>query len=158
MKYKYNIYELSDEFYKYYNANDYPELLRKKDRPYSVFLLKYSNNIMIAIPFRTNINHSNGYIFNTDSHGINSGIDYSKLVIIKEQKYLGSLAIVDSNEFKELTKKSNIIIKQAVNYVNNYCEHINGLKVMSKKNFFRKYGYSTLKYFHNELNIINNNI
>ncbi|WP_409482449.1 hypothetical protein P5008_04820 [Helcococcus ovis] len=135
MNYTYNIYELSTEFYKHYNSDFFPEILRKKERPYSVFLLKYSNEIMIAIPFRTNIKHSNGYIFSTNSHGENSGLDYSKLAIIKNKNYIGSLAIVDSNEFKELTKKSNIIIKQVITYVTNYCNHVKGLKFISKESF-----------------------
>ena len=62
MKRKYIIRQLSKDFYQKYDRYNYPEIERKKDRPYMVMLIRIDNNIF-AIPFRTNIKHNACYKF-----------------------------------------------------------------------------------------------
>lgn len=57
---KYELKYLSEEFYKKYNSVDYPEIEKKKERPYMVMLIKIENNTF-AIPFRTNVKHTACY-------------------------------------------------------------------------------------------------
>ena len=42
---------------------------------------------------------------------------------------------------------------EAVSYVDGYVNHIKNIKAIEKEVFDRKYGRSTLKYFHHELGI-----
>jgi hypothetical protein len=54
MKINYKYVYLSDQFYEDYPKSQFPELLRKSDRPYIMFLIK-TENLTFAIPFRSNI-------------------------------------------------------------------------------------------------------
>ena len=45
------------------------------------------------------------------------------------------------------------IKKDALDYVEEYMECMNGKRKLHKKMFDRKYGFSTLQYFHKELGI-----
>ena len=69
--------KLSNEFYKAYPHNDYPEMEAKLDRPYVVLLVEI-NNVKFAIPLRTNIRHSFCYKFKTSDRETKSstGIDF----------------------------------------------------------------------------------
>ena len=90
------------------------------------------------------------------SSDLNSGLDYSKIVIIKKSEYIGITdAIVDKDEFNETRDNIEYIKNDAQQYIDDY---VNYLLIKSKKydkrEFERIYKYSTLQYFHNELGII----
>ena len=71
---------LTPEFYeKYKNCK---EILQKQKRPYAVHLIRY-NNLTFAIPVRSNINHN----FSYKTIG-SKGLDFTKTVIITDEKYL----------------------------------------------------------------------
>ena len=59
--YTYKIIELSEVFYQTYSDPPYKEILHKNSRPYSVLLFDNGLNYNIALPFRTNLNHNNGF-------------------------------------------------------------------------------------------------
>ncbi len=142
---------LSLDFFKQYDALNYPEIEHKPNRPYVVFLIKIKNNTF-AIPFRTNVKHNACYKFKNSSRNTNSytGLDYSKAVIVNNPRYIGNNAIIDHDEYIELSNKFHFIIKQFTNYVKKYRKYVDGkLNVYEAK----KYQYSTLKYFHKELGI-----
>ena len=40
-----------------------------------------------------------------------------------------------------------------ISYIDDYVNHIKGVKIIENKEFDRKYSRSTLKYFHRELNV-----
>ena len=46
------------------------------------------------------------------------------------------------------------IKKEALAYVEEYIAHMNKSKTMHEAEFKRKYGYSTLRYFHKELGVL----
>jgi len=71
-------HRLSAAFYAQFGHCE--EILTKEERPYYVLLLKL-DNLTYAIPLRSHITHP--YCFIADnSTGQNSGLDYSKAVII----------------------------------------------------------------------------
>lgn len=148
---KYELKYLSEEFYKKYNSVDYPEIEKKKERPYMVMLIKIENNTF-AIPFRTNVKHTACYRFRNSSRNTQSstGLDYSKAVIINDNKYLGNAATIDNKEYVELNSKFYFIIQQFNSYLSGYKKFING---EFNEYETKKYQFSTLRYFHNELEI-----
>lgn len=83
-----------------------------------------------------------------------SGLDYSKIVIIAKTDYIDSIdAIIDKDEFNETMVNLERIKKEALDYVEEYVEHKKGIKLLHKREFDRRYGFSPLKYFHKELGI-----
>ena len=81
-------------------------------------------------------------------------MDYSKIVIIAKTKYIDSAdAIIDKDEFKETMVNLERIKKEALEYVEEYVEHVKGIKQLHKREFDRRYGFSPLKYFYKELGI-----
>ena len=148
---RYKLNYLTAEFYNQYNSADYPEIENKSNRPYMVMLIQIENNTF-AIPFRTNVKHSNCYKFENSSRPTDSitGLDYSKAVIVNDGRYIGAAARINDMEYTELDANYHIIIKQFASFVKNYIKFANG-----KLNEYqaKKYKYTTLKYFHNELGI-----
>ncbi len=118
---KYELKYLSEEFYKKSNSVDYPEIEKKKERPYMVMLIKIENNTF-AIPFRTNVKHTACYRFRNSSRNTqtSTGLDYSKAVIINDNKYLGNAATIDNKEYVELNSKFYFIIQQFNSYLSGY--------------------------------------
>lgn len=83
-----------------------------------------------------------------------SGLDYSKIVIIAKTEYIDSIdAIIDKDEFNETMVNLEGIKKEAFDYVEEYVEHMKGIKQLHKREFYRRYGFSPLRYFHKELGI-----
>lgn len=148
---RYKLNYLTAEFYNQYNSYEYPEIENKSNRPYMVMLIQIENNTF-AIPFRTNVKHNNCYKFENSSRPTDSitGLDYSKAVIVNNIKYIGAAARINDMEYTELDANYHIIIKQFTSFVKNYIRYANGTlnEYQSKK-----YKYTTLKYFHDELGI-----
>lgn len=94
---------LTPEFYeKYKNCK---EILQKQKRPYAVHLIRY-NNLIFAIPVRSNINHN----FSYKTVG-NKGLDFTKTVIIIDEKYLSNnKAVINHEEYLKLDKNRKFTI------------------------------------------------
>lgn len=151
MKKKYEINYLSEDFFEKYDSKHFPEIEHKLNRPYLVLVLKVENNTY-AIPFRTNVSHKACYRFKNSSRDTHSftGLDYSKAVVVNDDRYIGTAAFIDEKEFLELNRKYYFIIKQFSAYVSGYKKYVAGeLDDFSSK----KYRYSTLQYFHSEIGI-----
>lgn len=84
-----------------------------------------------------------------------SGLDYSKIVVIKDSDYLdpNMTAIVDQDEYTEMMRNLPSIVREANNYVDTYINHVNGTSPIHPREFARKYQYSTLPYFHDIMGI-----
>ena len=67
--------------------------------------------------------------------------------------YIDRIAIIDQDEFAETRKHIYYIAEKAEQYIEEYKKHISGENTLDKREFRRKYGWSTLKYFHKELEI-----
>ena len=84
-----------------------------------------------------------------------SGLDYSKIVIITNSDYVGTMdALVDKDEYNETRDNIEFIRKDAVEYIEDYVNQKRGLATKyDEKEFERIYKYSTLQYFHEQLGI-----
>lgn len=151
MNKNYELKYLSEDFLIKFPEADYPEFENKLTRPYVVFLVRIDNHTF-AIPFRTNMNHKYGYKFLKSGRESNTstGLDFTKAVLVDDEKLLGDDAIIDNDEFLELSKKHFFIRKKFERYYDGYKKYLNG-----ELNEFqsRAYQYTTLKYFKNKLNI-----
>ena len=152
----YQILRLTDAFYNAYPNPPYKEILKKKQRAYNCLLLQTHYNYFICIPYRTEINHEYAFHFvNTARAKVHkSGLDYSKIVIIEKTNYIDTAgAVIDKDEFNETMVNLERIKKEALAFVEDYVEHVKGTRVLHKKEFYRRYVFSPLKYFHKELGI-----
>ena len=152
----YQILKLTDDFYNTYPNPPFKEILKKKQRAYNCLLFQSHYDYFICIPYRTEISHPYAFHFTTTarSKAHKSGLDYSKIVIIAKTDYIDSTdAIIDKDEFNETMINLERIKKEAFDYVEEYVEHVKGIKQLHQREFDRKYGFSPLKYFHKELGI-----
>lgn len=150
------VLNLSDKFYDDYPEISYPELLEKRERPYNCLLFQTHYDFYICIPYRSEMKHANGYKFTNTQRSLEhkSGLDYSKIVIIRNPIYIGNTdTLVDDDEYKETMYNINRIKTEALHYVENYMKHITGQMMMHPRAFQRQYRFSTLKYFHEEMGI-----
>ena len=154
----YEIRKLSFEFYKAYPQNQYKEILRKNGRSNDVVLFEidYLADYYVCVPFRTEMKHNNGYKFKFSARSKNhqSGLDFSKLVIISNSAFIREDSTIVCDEYIEFEKQEDQIHKKLAKYIYDYVEHVKGDVPLHIKQFERKYHYSTLKYFHKELGII----
>ena len=154
----YQIVKLTDLFYQQYPHPPYIEILKKRARAYNCLLFQTHYNYLICIPYRSEITHSYSYQFKKSrrSKKHNSGLDYTKILIIDNLEYIDKKdAIIDKDEYIETLKNFEKIKYEALKYVEDYVAHINKSKVLHPLFFKRKYGFSTLKYFHKELGLTN---
>lgn len=145
----YELNYLSDSFYDKYNHKDYPEIEIKRERPYMVLLVKIDFNTF-AIPFRTNVKHSYCYRFKNSNRDTDTvtALDFTKAVVVNDEKYIGNAATIDNKEYIELSRKYYFIISKFRKYLDGYNKYVDG-----KLNEYdaKKYKYTTLKYFNVEL-------
>ena len=156
MDYLMEICHLTDSFLHDYPESKYPELMYKKGRPYTCLLIKTHYDYFICLPFRSSIQHKYAYMFKSSerSRTMNSGIDYSKAVIIRETKYLSDHStVVDDDEYKEAITHMDLIVDSALEYIEDYIRHVKGIKLLHDREFERRYRYSTLPYFHDLLGL-----
>lgn len=149
-----DIIQLTTKFYDDYSEEKYPEILRKDDRPYSCVIVEIGDYIL-CIPFRSEMKHNIGYPFKNSVRSVEhrSGLDFTKIVIIKDKKYINRNVVVDRDEYFEFFDNRNRIESQAIKYVRKYIAHCLGNKKMSEITFDKLYKYSCLPYFHKELGI-----
>lgn len=152
---EYEVYRLSNDFYIDYNNATCPEILEKNTRAYNCLVLKTKEDYFVCIPYRTEIRHGNAYKFKTSKRSRihNSGLDYSKIVIIKDNKYIGNATVVDKDEYKETRNNITRIANEANEYIDEYIAYQNGVSKLSKEELRRRYEYTSLAYFHEELGL-----
>ena len=134
---------LTPEFYeKYKNCK---EILQKQKRPYAVHLIR-CNNLTFAIPVRSNINHN----FSYKTIG-SKGLDFTKTVIITDEKYLSdNKAVINHEEYLKLDKNRKFIEKKMLSYLKIYKKALKIPDTNKNKTILSK---SALQYFHKKLGI-----
>lgn len=155
-EYDYQVLRLTEEFYEQYPPWKYPEIMSKQKRGYSCLLIETHYDFFICVPYRTEIQHKFAYHFKKSkrSREHRSGIDFTKMIIIKNPDFIDCReAEIDSDEYAETRKKIHIIVKGALAFLDDYILHHNGKKVLNPREYNRRYKFSSLKYFHRELNI-----
>ena len=154
-EFDYQVLNLTQKFYIDYPNPPYKEIVRKNSRPYNCLLIQSHYGYYICIPYRGHTKHKYAFMFKNSvrSKRAKSGLDYSKMVIITNNDYIGQTdAIVDKDEYKETRNNIEYIKNDAQKYVDEYVNYISGNKSKyDKKEFERIYQYSTLQYFHKEL-------
>jgi protein AbiQ len=133
---------LSETFYSDYPAANYPEMEQKKTRPYVQVIVEISG-VIFAIPLRSAINHP--FVLWTDKKN-HCGIDFSKAVVISNEKYIDKVKIphLRQNEFNALRGKDYRIRVKFEKYIEKYKE---ARKDLSKPINRILCSYSTLQYF-----------
>ncbi len=155
-EFDFQIYRLSDNFYNTYPKTQYIEILEKRTRPYNCIIFESSEEYFVCIPYRTNLNHKYAYYFKNTQRCIQhkSGLDYTKIVIIKDISFIDNgQVVIDQDEYVETVMNIYRIKDEAFNFLEDYKKHIKGELILHLSEFNRRYCYSPLKYFHNELNI-----
>lgn len=154
----YQVLHLTNQFFSDYPDPPYKEILKKESRPYNCLLIQSHYGYFICIPYRSHINHKHAFKFRNSSRSkrANSGLDYSKIVIITKGQYIETGdAIVDQDEYNETRDNIEYIKSDAQKYIDDYVNGLSGKSAKyDKKEFERIYGYSTLQYFHNELGMV----
>ncbi|MED3823541.1 hypothetical protein P4561_07365 [Priestia flexa] len=154
---KISLHQLTDSFY---NEHAYlQEIMDKnkdgtfkdKGRGYGILLVDVKG-FKFAIPLRSNMNHKENYAVKiyTDKNGkkLRKGLDYSKAIIITEERFISSdVFFIPNHEFMKIVKAENHIIKSFEKYVNKYVKAV----LAQDHNVLRQYNFSTLKNYHNEL-------
>lgn len=131
-------------------------MLKKQKRAYNCLLFQTHYDYFICIPYRSEISHSCAYLFKKSKRSLrhNSGLDYTKILIINNTDYLDTKdALIDKDEFNETIVNFEKIKYEALKYVEDYGDHIKKRKPIHSKEFQRKYRFSTLQYFHKELGL-----
>lgn len=139
-----------------YPLSLYPELMYKQGRPYNCLLVDLHCNYLICIPYRSHINHNNAFHFKNSirSKQNKSGLDYSKMLIIQNSAYLCATHVtIDQDEYKETIVNIKKIVKEAIQYLDDYVNHHNKIKVLNYHEYNRRYKFTTLQYFHNILKL-----
>lgn len=150
MNFDFELKYLNNTFYDTYDEVNYGEILRKEARSYSCIVLETKYDYFICLPFRTDMSHKYGYHFKNSvrSRTYMSGIDYSKMVILKDNSYFSTTnAVVDGDEYVEMVQNIEKIVTEANEYLDNYINYKKGLNNISARDFARAYRFSTLKYF-----------
>ena len=152
---KVEISRLSEKFYQDYPLSLYPEILSKEARSYVCLTFKV-RDYYICIPYRSNVDHKYSYKFKYSKRSKvkKSGLDYRKIVIIRDEAYFEkSFAIVDTDEYRETMMNIKKIVSSAEKFVDEYIKHIKAIVLLDNEEFDRRYTVSALQYFHKELGL-----
>jgi protein AbiQ len=127
-------------------------MMHKRNRACIVCLVKI-DNLTFAIPFRSNINHNASLITlrqTTNSKNGRRGIDFSKAVVINDEKYIdrSRFPYINRQEFIFLESKEFLILKGLKKFITEYKR-----LVQFKQKTSSVYKFSTLQYFHVELGL-----
>lgn len=152
----YQILKLTDAFYRAYPNPPCREILKKQQRAYNCLLFQSHYGYFICVPYRSEIHHKYAYHFKTTSRSKlhKSGLDYTKIVIVNKSEYIDEKnAIIDKDEFNETMMHLDKIKAEALQFVEDYINHHKKVAVLHEREYYRRYAFSTLQYFHKELGI-----
>ena len=163
MEFDYQIRRLSTDFFNAYPESVFPEILRKEQRPYYCLVVDIHEDFFICIPYRSNLSqklsNKQGFKFvnSRRSRQSPSGLDYRKIIIVRDLTYIDKPCVIDQDEYKLTLMSIPKIVTGAVEYVERYVKHVSKEQVLHPREYEREYMYSTLPYFHKELGLEENN-
>lgn len=145
-----DFYRLTAAFYSDY-GNLFPEILQKQTRPYYIVLLLVMGNTF-AIPLRSHL-PSHRFCFIAD--GCNSGLDFTKAVVITDNKrYIEPNAVtIRQNEFDVLKKNEYEITQRFESFVKKYKKQIQRVRKNPSIPLSSWCVFSSMQYFHSELGL-----
>ena len=152
VKDKFELRYLSKDFYNEYPQEEFKEMIQKESRPFLVLLIKIKD-LTFAVPFRSNVRHDYCYKFKNSTRytETSTALDFSKAIIIKDEKYLENAASIDKKEYIELNSKFYFIFHKFEKFVYKYIQVITKLPKNSYE--YKRMSFCTLQYFHKELGI-----
>ena len=139
---------LTKEFFDKYK--ECLELEKKENRPYACTTLINCLGMTFAVPLRSNIQHEYALFTNKEK---TKGLDLSKAVVINDyEKFVDTVTkvYISDDEYKVLLGKENFLSKKLETYIKKYKKALKNPDI-KKNSILLK--YSTLQYFHKELNI-----
>ena len=144
MKFNFLIKEFFDKY------KECLELEKKENRPYACITLINCLGMTFAVPLRSNIQHEYALFTNKEK---TKGLDLSKAVVINDyEKFVDTVTkvYISDDEYKVLLGKENFLSKKLETYIKKYKKALKNPDI-PKNSILLK--YSTLQYFHKELNI-----
>lgn len=142
---------LTNKFYSTYNRIDYPNILRKINRSYSVYKVEIEG-INYCIPVKTNIKHSSSFLFKDSSRrkvGEKPGLDFKYSVVIRDESYIGEDGVIDRIESKFIEQNKEKIIYQYLRYIKDYKKYVSN--PISKFWDSWRFSHTSLEYFLDEM-------
>ncbi|HEH9395021.1 type III toxin-antitoxin system TenpIN family toxin [Aeromonas salmonicida] len=133
----------------YQRVSQHDQVLKKQNRGYGLAFIETEHHIF-AIPLRSNLNHPNGFktVLDRATQSWN-GLDYSKAIVVQETD-LNSEAFKprDAREYDKIQKNKDKITAEFIQYLDEYMQ-----AVKSQVPLDRKFTYTALQYFHQELGL-----
>lgn len=141
------IKSLTDDAYR--RVSEGRNQVLQKNRGYGVITITV-RNMTFAIPLRSNLNHPNG--LKTIKVGpFWNGLDYSKALLVEDADFRQeSFVLREQKEYDKIIKNKDKVFKEFCEYLSEYIEYASA----EERVFNRKFQFTTLQYFHNELGII----
>lgn len=120
-----DIKSINAQFFVDYPISKFPEIEQDSIRPYLLLVFPLNSQLFLGVPFRTHMNHHNGYSFKNSQRSITnkSGLDFSKTLVIKDANYLAGTQVVDGDEYNEMVKNIQKIEQGLLKYVSTYINH-----------------------------------
>ncbi len=156
-------YKLSNDFYdenahlKEILDKEKDGSLKNKERGYGVFLVDIEG-VKFALPLRSKMhkNHKDNFttrIYKDEGKDVRHGLDYSKAVIITEDRFVdisNEFILELKSDYIKIDNKEHHIIQAFKKYVSRY---IKGIREGDTR-ILAKYRYSTLQNYHKELGLL----
>ena len=142
---------LTNKFYSTYNRIDYPNILRKINRSYSVYKVEIEG-INYCIPVKTNIKHSSSFLFKESSRrkdGERPGLDFKYSVVVRDESFIGEDGVIDRIESKFIEQNKEKIIYQYLRYIKDYKKYVSN--PISKFWDSWRFSHTSLEYFWDEM-------
>ena len=142
---------LTNKFYSTYNRIDYPNILRKINRSYSVYKIEIEG-INYCIPVKTNIKHSSSFLFKDSSRrkvGERPGLDFKYSVVVRDESFIGEDGVIDRIETKFIEQNKEKIIYQYLRYIKDYKKYVSN--PISKFWDSWRFSHTSLEYFWDEM-------
>jgi hypothetical protein len=125
------------------------EFMQKGNRPYLCLQLQVRADLLVSIPFRSHVNHENKF----KTFG-NKGLDYTKAIFVNEIYLVNLGRCIHYTDYIKIRDNIKKIETDINNFFDKYKELLSKTSLTEAEQNILK--YSTLQYFHTELNITKN--
>lgn len=133
---------LSDKFYNKYTHEKYPELMIKKNRPYTQTITEV-NGLKFAIPLRSDITHSQNVLWTNKK--LKHGLDFTKAVLILDDEYINDEKVyIKNDEHRHLLGKERRVKEKMKKCISDYKKAKQNIGIEHNKKYCE---YSSLQYF-----------
>lgn len=134
---------LSQKFYNDYPQLQYPEMMSKDDRPYTLTITSV-DGLLFAVPLRSDINHDYNVLWTDKAN--RHGLDFTKAILILDLDYIdySEKVFIRSKEHKHLLGKEHRVKQKMEKCIEDYRNAKNNLSIVHNQLYC---SFSTLQYF-----------